>query len=48
MVSKEVYEAYVATLEPIDIEDAQAPTSTLENLEIEDGSDCAGGVCPVR
>jgi adenosylcobalamin-dependent ribonucleoside-triphosphate reductase len=48
VVSKEVYEAYVATLEPIDIEDAQAPTSTLENLEIEDGSDCAGGVCPVR
>lgn len=45
VVTKEVYEAYVAGLKPLSIEGAQ---TRLEALEIDDGADCATGACPVR
>ena len=42
VVTKEVYDAYEATLEPIDLEG----DSGEHELSVEDG--CAGGVCPVK
>ena len=41
VVTKEVYEAYVATLKDVDIDSA----NSHEEL---DGDECASGVCPVR
>ncbi len=41
VVTKEVYQAYVETLEDVDIDSA----NSHEELEAED---CAGGVCPIR
>src|SRR5574343_773147 len=43
VVSKAAYDAYVATLLPVDF-DADGNVSEEYDLE----SDCAGGVCPVR
>lgn len=42
VVTKEVYEAYVKTLQPIDLE----ATNSHAMLNVEDA--CVGGVCPVR
>lgn len=41
VVTKETYDAYAATLQPVDIEAANALDSILED-------ECVGGVCPVR
>lgn len=42
VVTKEVYEAYVKTLQPIDLE----ATNSHATVDVEDA--CVGGVCPVR
>jgi ribonucleoside-triphosphate reductase len=41
-VTKEEYEAYVATLQPIDL------NSTSQDLDAELMDECAGGACPIR
>lgn len=47
VTTREAYEAYVATLAPIDIEGSKG--STLEDLEVAQAdADCATGACPVR
>lgn len=43
-VTKEVYDAYVATLLPIDIENIKEQSED----EVDTGGDCAGGACPIR
>jgi ribonucleoside-triphosphate reductase len=40
VVTKEVYEQYMATLKPLDFGDK------VSNSDLEE--DCAGGVCPIR
>lgn len=47
VTTQEAYEAYVASLKPIDIEGSRG--STLEDLEVAQAdADCATGACPVR
>lgn len=41
VVTKEQYEAYVQTLQPLNLEEA----NTLEELQVDE---CAGGACPIR
>jgi ribonucleoside-triphosphate reductase len=41
-VTKQEYEAYVATLQPIDL------NSTSQDLDAELMDECAGGACPIR
>jgi len=43
-VSKEVYDEYVAQLKPLDIDQVAAQSED----EVDMGSECAGGACPVR
>ena len=50
VVTKEAYEAYVATLKPLSGGEtgAQAAQNADEEYEIDAGGECAGGACPVR
>ena len=41
VVTKEQYEAYIQTLQPLNLEEA----NTLEELQMDE---CAGGACPIR
>jgi ribonucleoside-triphosphate reductase len=43
-VTKEVYDAYVASLKPLDLESLKAQSEDAVDM----GNDCAGGACPVR
>ena len=43
-VSKDVFEAYAAQLKPLDLDQVSAQSSD----EVDMGSECAGGACPVR
>lgn len=43
-VSKEIFDAYVKQLKPIDLEQVKAQSEDAVDM----GSECAGGVCPVR
>lgn len=43
-VTKEVFDAYVAGLKPLDLERVNAQSEASVDM----GSDCAGGACPVR
>jgi ribonucleoside-triphosphate reductase len=43
-VSKAVFDAYVAQLKPIDLDQVAAQSED----EVDMGSECAGGACPVR
>jgi ribonucleoside-triphosphate reductase len=42
VVTKSVYDAYVANLQPIDL------NSTAQDLDLELVDECAGGACPIR
>lgn len=41
VVTKDIYETYVSTLQPLNLEEA----NTLEELQVDE---CAGGACPIR
>lgn len=41
VVTKEAYEQYASTLQPLNLEEA----NTLEELQVDE---CAGGACPIR
>ena len=43
-VTKEVFDAYVAQLRPLDLEN----TGAQSEASVDMGNDCAGGACPVR
>jgi ribonucleoside-triphosphate reductase len=42
VVTKSVYDQYVANLQPIDL------NSTAQDLDLELVDECAGGACPIR
>lgn len=50
VVTKETYEAYVKTLRPLDTAATGQNELTMEadDYEIDTGSDCATGACPIR
>ena len=43
-VSKAEYDAYVASLKPIDLENVKAQSEDAVDM----GNECAGGACPIR
>ena len=50
VVTKEAYEAYVATLKPLEgaKEGSEEMKEAVDDYEIDAGGDCATGACPIR